>query len=58
MCKTNVAETIGFATFPKAMLLEPLVLQHYETTVIKTIGFTTFPKLMIVKPLVLQHFQT
>ena len=72
MSKNIVAETIGFTTFQKVVLLKPMGLQHFQTycceqnlfyyipknKVVFTIGFTAFPTTMVLEPLVLQHFQT
>ena len=51
-------KTIGFTTFPETMLLEPLVLQHFQQQCAKTIDFTTFSKTVLLKPLVLQLRKT
>ena len=40
---------IGLATFPKNMLLRPMVLQHFPQNVAQTIGFTTFPQQHLLK---------
>ena len=56
MFQNNVVKTIDFTTFPKIMLLEPFVLQHFQH-VAKTIVFTTIPKTRLLKLLVLHLFQ-
>ena len=72
MSKNRVTKTIGFTTFPTIVLLDTLILQHFQKqyclnhgfnniskhNVAETIGFTTFPKLMLLKAIVLQQFQT
>ena len=45
----NVVKNSGFTTFIKIMLLEPLVLQHFQKTVVKTIRFTIIPKNRVAK---------
>ena len=50
--KHNVAETIGFTTFPKTMLLN-----SSGTNVAKTNDFTTFSQIVLQKPLVALHFE-
>ena len=51
--KTNIAGTTGCTTFPKIMLLQPLVLQRLSNIML----LQHLPTTMLLKPVTLQHFQ-